>query len=136
MKFSYFPGCTLKNKAIILDVYARKSAEALGVTLEEIEDWQCCGGVFTTANDEIATKLSSVRALKDRSPDKVEKTVGDIIEERMELEQFSECDITIADLMKIRMTIVNVLTGVYHHRVKYPKIKYKNKGGKKVGENE
>ena len=79
---------------------------------------------------------ASVRALKDRSPDKVEKTVGDIIEERMELEQFSECDITIADLMKIRMTIVNVLTGVYHHRVKYPKIKYKNKGGKKVGENE
>ncbi len=64
MKFSYFPGCTLKNKAIILDVYARKSAEALGVTLEEIEDWQCCGGVFTTANDEIATKLSSVRVLK------------------------------------------------------------------------
>ena len=64
MKFSYFPGCTLKNKAIILDVYARKSAEALGVTLEEIEDWQCCGGVFTTANDEVATKLSSVRVLK------------------------------------------------------------------------
>lgn len=79
---------------------------------------------------------ASVRALKDRGPDKVEKAVGDIIEERMELEQFSECDITIADLMKIRMTIVNVLTGVYHHRVKYPKIKYKNKGGKKVGENE
>ena len=64
MKVSYFPGCTLKNKAIQLDVYARKAAEALGVTLEEIEDWQCCGGVFTTAKDEVATKLSSVRALK------------------------------------------------------------------------
>lgn len=63
MIFSYFPGCTLKNKAKDLDEYARKSAEALGVTLEEIEDWQCCGGVFTTAKDEIATKLSSVRAL-------------------------------------------------------------------------
>ena len=64
MKVSYFPGCTLKNKAKDLDLYAYKSAEALGVTLEEIEDWQCCGGVFTTANDEVATKLSSVRALK------------------------------------------------------------------------
>ena len=64
MKVSYFPGCTLKNKAIDLDVYARRSAEALGVTLEEIENWQCCGGVFTTAKDEVATKLSSVRALK------------------------------------------------------------------------
>lgn len=65
MKVAYFPGCTLKNKAKELDLYARKSAEALGVTLEEIENWQCCGGVFTTAKDEIATKLSSVRALKD-----------------------------------------------------------------------
>ena len=63
MKVSYFPGCTLKTKAKILDFYARKCAEVLGVTLEEIENWQCCGGVFTTSNDEIATKLSSVRAL-------------------------------------------------------------------------
>ena len=64
MKVSYFPGCTLKNKAKDLDAYAYRSAEALGVTLEEIEDWQCCGGVFTTAVNEAATKLSSVRALK------------------------------------------------------------------------
>ncbi len=63
MKLSYFPGCTLKNKAKDLDEYARRSAEALGVTLEEIEDWQCCGGVFTSARDEVATKLPSVRAL-------------------------------------------------------------------------
>ena len=34
------------------------------ITLEEIENWQCCGGVFTTARDEVATKLSSVRLLK------------------------------------------------------------------------
>lgn len=65
MKFSYFPGCTLKNKAKDLDVYARKSAEVLGVELEEIENWQCCGGMFTSSRDEIATKLSSVRALKN-----------------------------------------------------------------------
>lgn len=64
MKVSYFPGCTLKTKAKDLDIYARKSAEALGVTLEEVDNWQCCGGVFTTSTDEIATKLSSVRALK------------------------------------------------------------------------
>ena len=67
MKFSYFPGCTLKTKAKDLDKYARKCAEVLGVTLEEIDAWQCCGGVFTTSNDEIATKLSSVRALTEAS---------------------------------------------------------------------
>lgn len=63
MKVSYFPGCTLRTKAKDLDFYARKCAEILGAELCEIEDWQCCGGVFVTAKDEIATKLSSVRAL-------------------------------------------------------------------------
>lgn len=63
MTYSYFPGCTLKTKAKDLDSYARASAEALGVTLEEIPDWQCCGAVYPMASDEIATKLSSVRAL-------------------------------------------------------------------------
>lgn len=63
MKFSYYPGCTLKTKAKDLDAYGRRSAEALGITLEELPEWQCCGAVYPMAKDEIATKLSSVRAL-------------------------------------------------------------------------
>lgn len=63
MKVSYFPGCTLRTKAKDLDFYARACAEVLGIELCEIEDWQCCGGVFVSATDEIASKLSSVRAL-------------------------------------------------------------------------
>ncbi len=65
MKYSYYPGCTLKSKAKELDLYARASAKALGFELEEIENWQCCGGVYPLAGDEIASKLSSVRALND-----------------------------------------------------------------------
>lgn len=63
MKYSYYPGCTLKNKAQALDRYARVSAEALGFELDELEEWQCCGGVYPLGSDEIASKLSSVRAL-------------------------------------------------------------------------
>lgn len=63
MKVSYFPGCTLRTKAKDLDLYARKSAAALGVEMCEIPDWQCCGGVFVSASDEIASKLAAVRAL-------------------------------------------------------------------------
>lgn len=65
MKYSYYPGCTLKNKAKDLDAYARVSAKALGFELCEIENWQCCGGVYPLGSDEIASKLSSVRALAD-----------------------------------------------------------------------
>lgn len=65
MKYSYYPGCTLRTKAVDLDNYARASAKALGIELEEIEEWQCCGGVYPLGTDEIATKLSSVRALNE-----------------------------------------------------------------------
>lgn len=63
MKICYYPGCTLKTQAKDLDNYARLSAKALGIEMEEIENWQCCGAVYPTARDEIATKLSAVRAL-------------------------------------------------------------------------
>ena len=65
MRYSYYPGCTLKTRAKELDRYARLSAAALGAELEELPEWQCCGAVYPLASDEIATKLSSVRALKD-----------------------------------------------------------------------
>lgn len=74
MIYSYYPGCTLKTKAKDLDRYARESAKALGIELEELEDWQCCGAVYPLAADEIATKLSSVRALaaaRDKGQDLV-----------------------------------------------------------------
>ena len=74
MNFSYYPGCTLKNKAQELDRCARASLEKLGVTLRELDEWQCCGGAFSMATDEIASKLASVRALaaaRDRGEDLV-----------------------------------------------------------------
>ncbi len=63
MTFNYFPGCTLKTQAKDLDIFARKAAHALGADLEEIEEWQCCGATYPLVKDEIAVRLSSVRAL-------------------------------------------------------------------------
>ena len=63
MTYSYYPGCTLKTKAIKLETYAQKSAQVLGITLDEIEAWQCCGAVYPLGTDEIAPKLAAVRVL-------------------------------------------------------------------------
>lgn len=62
------------------------------------------------------------RSLKDRSPEKVEALVRNLIEERMNLDQFVDCDITMRELTVITRTVVNCLTGVYHSRVAYPKL--------------
>lgn len=65
MTFSYYPGCTLKTKAKELDRYGRSAMKALGIELEELDNWQCCGGVYPIGKDELATKLSSVRTLEN-----------------------------------------------------------------------
>ncbi len=80
---------------------------------------------------------AAVRATGSRSPEAAEKAIRAVIEERMDLEQFAECDITLADLTKIRIALVDTLTGVYHHRIKYPNIKYKRTAsGQTKGEND
>ncbi len=55
----------MKTKAQELEKFALNSAAALGVELEEQKEWQCCGAVYPLAEDEIGTKLSSVRALAE-----------------------------------------------------------------------
>ena len=79
---------------------------------------------------------AAVRAVNARSPVEAERAIRAVIEERMDLEQFAECDITMADLTKIRQALVNTLTGVYHHRVKYPSIKYKRTESGTKGESQ
>ncbi|MCL2168440.1 MAG: CoB--CoM heterodisulfide reductase iron-sulfur subunit B family protein [Defluviitaleaceae bacterium] len=69
MKFNYYPGCTLKTKAVELDEYARKCADALGFELCEIDEWQCCGAVYPLGVDQIAQRLPAVRALKATEAD-------------------------------------------------------------------
>jgi len=53
MEIPYFPGCTLSTKAQGLDRSARASAQALGITLRELPDWNCCGAAFPLTNDDL-----------------------------------------------------------------------------------
>ena len=71
MTYSYYPGCTLKDRAKELDLCARASAKVLGIELKELPQWQCCGAVYPQASDEIASRLSSVRALMNSEEGKL-----------------------------------------------------------------
>ena len=66
---------------------------------------------------------AATRTLKDRSRDNVNEVVKKMVSDRMKLGQFDECEITLKELNIIINTITNTLTGVYHDRVKYPKMK-------------
>ncbi|MBM3567237.1 MAG: heterodisulfide reductase [Alphaproteobacteria bacterium] len=41
--YTYYPGCSSQASAIHLDKSLRAVAPKLGIALEEIEDWNCCG---------------------------------------------------------------------------------------------
>ena len=71
---------------------------------------------------------AAVRAMKERTPETVEKVVRSIIEERMDLDQFVNCDITMRELTVIKQALVSTLSGVYHHRVAYPAIRFNREG--------
>lgn len=43
MKIGYYPGCSLRGMAIDFGKSTEATCEALGIELEEIPDWSCCG---------------------------------------------------------------------------------------------
>lgn len=65
---------------------------------------------------------AATRSLPERTPAKVEALVRSLIEERLDMGQFDDCNITMRELSIVKSTIVNQLTGVYHSRVEYPKL--------------
>lgn len=65
---------------------------------------------------------AATRALKDRSRENVLEVVRKIVNERMKLGQFEDCEITLKEINVIINTVVNSLTGVYHSRIEYPKV--------------
>lgn len=63
MDIPYFPGCTLSTKAQNYDRTARAVAEVLGLTLNELPEWQCCGATFPLMVDDSLALIAPTRIL-------------------------------------------------------------------------
>lgn len=53
IRYSYYPGCTLKTSAKEYDTSARLVCNELGVELEELVDWACCGAASAHSIDHL-----------------------------------------------------------------------------------
>ncbi|MFB0546203.1 MAG: CoB--CoM heterodisulfide reductase iron-sulfur subunit B family protein [Anaerolineae bacterium] len=53
MRYSYFPGCSLEATARSYAVSTEAVCKALGIELEELEDWNCCGATAFYSIDEL-----------------------------------------------------------------------------------
>lgn len=59
----YYPGCSLEGTAVEYDQSARACCATLGITLEEIPDWSCCGASPAHAVDHLLSGSLSARNL-------------------------------------------------------------------------
>jgi len=67
---------------------------------------------------------ASVKSLKDPTPVRIEHMVREIIRNRLDDGQFSECDITLGDLQRISNVFMRMLSGLYTYtRIEYPDTK-------------
>lgn len=74
MKISYYPGCTLKNNAKNFEDSTLCSLDHLGVEVEELPRWNCCGTVFSLATDDLIHHVAPIRNLlraKESNSDKL-----------------------------------------------------------------
>ena len=53
MKYAYYPGCSLECNAAAYDDSVREVADLLGIKLQTLDDWNCCGATEYFSQDEL-----------------------------------------------------------------------------------
>jgi len=62
-KYAYFPGCSLEKMALSYHDSALETTRILGIELEELDDWNCCGATTYFHLDEILANTLVARNL-------------------------------------------------------------------------
>jgi heterodisulfide reductase subunit B len=62
-RYAYYPGCSLETMAATYHVSSMEVAHKLGIELEEMEDWNCCGATAYSHVDELLATVLCARNL-------------------------------------------------------------------------
>jgi heterodisulfide reductase subunit B2 len=62
-RYAYYPGCSLETMAATYHVSSMEVAHRLGIELEELEDWNCCGATAYSKVDELLATVLCARNL-------------------------------------------------------------------------
>ena len=76
MKVGYYPGCSLHKVAKEYNKSVHKVAEHLGIELEELKDWNCCGALEVTAVNHLAAEGIVARNLALAEEQKLDQLVA------------------------------------------------------------
>jgi len=62
-RYAYYPGCSLETMAATYHVSSMEVAHKLGIELEELDDWNCCGATAYSHVDELLATVLCARNL-------------------------------------------------------------------------
>ena len=79
---------------------------------------------------------AATRSIKEKTLNRISDMVDNIIKTRLDDGQLNECDLTLAEIGKIKEAILPILIGMYHVRVEYPDDTEENKSDKKAKDTE
>ncbi len=79
---------------------------------------------------------ASVRALKEKSPARIDQTVRKTIIDIFNESQLDECDLTLRDLNTIGKAFERILLGIYHLRIEYDREIEKEAASEKAAQGE
>ncbi|HAQ08629.1 MAG TPA: hypothetical protein DCR24_14375, partial [Bacillus bacterium] len=65
---------------------------------------------------------AAVRSMAHPTHEQIESLVRNIISDRLQDGQFSDCDITLKELNTVTETLCETLKGIFHSRIEYPEM--------------
>lgn len=105
--------------------YFYNKAKEQGDEEPDISEFSYPGPKPQTRETAIVMLADSVeaasRTLSDPKPSRISNLVQSIINDRFQSGELEDCPLTLKDLALIRESFVQILIGVFHHRVEYPK---------------
>ncbi len=105
--------------------YFYNKAKEMGVEEPNLDEFRYPGPkpqIRETAIVMLADTVEAAsRTLAEPKPARLRNLVQNIINDRFQSGELEECPLTLADLADIRESFVQILIGVFHHRVEYPK---------------
>ncbi len=99
-----------------------------------INDFKYSGKTPTTKECAIVmmadTVEAAVRAMKTQNKEEVKEAIDKLVQGKMDMGQLSNCPLTFKEITTIKQSFLTILSGAFHQRVEYPKLKEAENGKK------
>ncbi len=118
---------TIEHHGTLPIMYFYNKAKSLTDSEIDMDDYRYHGEIPTSKIAAIIMICDSaeaaIRAMDNPDGERVDKLLQGMIDERIKLGQFDNCDITMRDLNALREAIVGAYGGLYHKRIKYGNVR-------------